>query len=198
MFTVGDSVMFQGEMRTLYAVTNTTATISVENAHDPTMTVPLNEISRADWNPPDTFLVSELNILVRIYNFLQATVAAGAFLRYPEMPENVLYDLLATRSSSYAMETFMKDMDMSFARAEELLDEWATYLNKTNKDILRWGIIRRVETIAGVCADHFSQVFDTETLITFIRQPLFLWRSPSSSGAFWSRNIYRPSRLIPF
>jgi len=27
-----------------------------------------------------------------------------------------------------------------------------------------------VETIAGVCADHFSQVFDTETLITFIRQ----------------------------
>jgi hypothetical protein len=33
MFTVGDSVMFEGEMRTLYAVTNTTATISVENAH---------------------------------------------------------------------------------------------------------------------------------------------------------------------
>ena len=169
-FQVGDSVTYQGEMRTLYSVTPTTATISVENARDPMMDVPLSEISPADWNPPDTYLVSDLKLFVRIYKFMLAVVASGSYLQYPEMSENTIYELYANRSASAPIRVMLYAPEYSFEQAERLLDEWADHLNTNSRTIMRWGIIRRMETIDAVCSQNFTQTFDSFALVYFMQE----------------------------
>ena len=167
-FLVGDSAMWNNQLVTISAYDDVGYTILT--ADNEMQLVDSTDLRQADWTPPDTFVLSDLQLLQDVNDFLYKCINEGCRPELSDMPFEAQNAFLFQGSVWSTMPLFIEACTrLQVQEVTDMLVQWELDLTRVKQEILLGGCTQRIVTIESAVA-NFGEKLDKSTLVDIIQR----------------------------